>query len=109
MENCIFCKIINKKSPADIIYEDDKIIAFHDINPSAPVHILIVPKKHIKSIKEITQEDRDLIGELILTAKEIAQSKQLEYYNLRINVGRQAGQIVDHLHLHLLSNFGFVI
>lgn len=105
MEDCIFCKIINKQASADIVYEDKKIIAFYDINPSASVHILIVPKKHVKSIKELSEEDRDLMGELILTAKKVAEEQGLEYYRLRINVGRQAGQIVDHLHIHLLSNF----
>ena len=104
MEDCIFCKIINKQAPADIVYEDEKTVAFYDIKPSALVHILIVPKKHIKSIKEITNEDKDLMGELVLAAKKVAEKKELNYYNLRVNVGREAGQIVDHLHVHLLSN-----
>ena len=104
MEDCIFCKIVNKEAPANIVFEDEKIIAFYDIKPSAPVHILIVPKKHIKSVKEITEEDKCLIGELVLTAKKVAEKKELNHYNLRVNVGREAGQIVDHLHIHLLCH-----
>ena len=103
MENCIFCKIINKETPADIIYENDKIIAFKDVNPKAPVHILIVPKKHISSVDRLETEDKTLMGEIILTARKIAREKNLRGYKLIINVGREGGQIIDHLHLHLLS------
>ena len=101
--DCIFCKIINKEMPADIIYEDDKIIAFNDINPQAPVHILIIPKKHIPSVDHIEIQDKELIGELFLVAQKIAREKKLKGYRLSINVGREGGQIIDHLHLHLLG------
>ena len=101
--DCIFCKIINKEKPADFLYEDDKVIVIKDINPKAPVHLLIIPKKHILSVEEIGLGDRELMGDLILTAKKIAKEKNLNSYKLLINVGRNAGQIIDHLHMHLLS------
>jgi len=101
--NCIFCKIINKEISSDIVYEDDSIIAIKDINPKAPVHFLIIPKKHIPSVNYLGVEDKTLMGEIILTAKKIAKEKELKGYKLIINVGREAGQLIDHLHLHLLS------
>lgn len=100
---CIFCKIANKQTPADIVYENDKILAFKDVNPKAPVHILIVPKKHIPSVDHIEIQDKTLMGEMILAAQKIAREKNLPGYRLVINVGREGGQIIDHLHLHLLS------
>jgi len=104
MKDCIFCKIINKEARADIIYENEKIIVFYDIRPSAPIHILIVPKKHIKSVREIKEEDRNLMGELFLVAQKIAEEKRIKAYKLLVRTGRQAGQIVDHIHMHLLAN-----
>ena len=103
MPDCIFCKIINRKLPAKIEYEDEDILAFFDIKPAAKVHIIIVPKKHIESIKNIEKEDIEIIGKMIYTAKAIAQKKGLKGYKLIFNVGREGGQIVDHLHLHLLG------
>ena len=103
MENCLFCKIANKEIPSEIVYEDDKVIAFKDANPQAPVHLLIIPKKHIPSVDHIEIEDKSLMGELILTAQKIAKEKNLKGYKLQINVGRAGGQLIDHLHLHLLS------
>lgn len=100
---CIFCKIINKEIPSDIIYEDDKFIAFKDMNPKAPIHFLVVPKKHIPSIDHVEIEDKELMGELILVVQKIAREKNLKGYKLAINVGREGGQIIDHLHMHLLS------
>lgn len=101
--DCIFCKIINKEKPADLVYENDKIIVVKDINPKAKVHLLIIPKKHIPSVDHLGVEDKILMGEIILTAKKIAKEKNLNGYRLVINVGREAGQIVDHLHMHLLA------
>ena len=101
--DCIFCKIINKEIPSDIVYENDKVIAFKDISPKAPVHILVVPKKHIASIDRIEEKDKELMGDLILATKSIAREKGLKGYKLLINVGREGGQIVDHVHLHLIS------
>ena len=100
---CLFCKISKKEIPADIIYEDDKVISFKDIHPKAPFHILIIPKKHISSVNELEPEDKNLMGELLFTAKKISRDKNLKGYKLVINVGRDGGQLVDHLHLHLLS------
>ena len=103
MKNCLFCKIINKEVPSDIIYEDEKVIAFKDIHPKAPIHLLIVPKKHIPTVDHLEIEDKTLMGELILAAQKIAREKKLKGYRLQINVGRPAGQLIDHLHLHLLA------
>lgn len=100
---CIFCKIINKEMPTDMVYEDDNFIAFKDIHPKAPVHILILPKKHIISVNHLEIQDKALMGELILIAQKIAKDKNLKGYKLLINVGREGGQIIDHLHLHLLA------
>lgn len=101
--DCIFCKIINKKIPSDIVYENDEIIVIKDTNPKALVHLLIIPKKHIPSVNHMESEDKALIGDLILTAKKIAKEKKLKGYKLLINVGRKGGQLINHLHLHLLS------
>lgn len=88
---------------SDIVYEDDNVIAVKDINPEASIHLLIIPKKHINSVNEVEKEDRELMGDLILAAKDIAKEKNLNGYRLMINVGRKGGQIIDHLHMHLLS------
>jgi histidine triad (HIT) family protein len=101
---CVFCKITNRETPAEIVYEDERIIAFKDIHPKAPVHLLIIPKKHIPSVDHLELEDKELMGELILVAQKIARAKKLKGYRLQINVGRPAGQIIDHLHLHLLAD-----
>lgn len=100
---CIFCKIAKGEIPTNKIFEDDKFVAFNDINPKATIHILIVPKRHIESIKTLKETDRELIGELILLAQKIASEKNMEGYKLIFNVGKEGGQLIDHLHLHLLS------
>jgi histidine triad (HIT) family protein len=88
-----------------MLYEDDKFIVFKDINPKAPIHLLIVPKKHISSINHLEIKDKELIGELFLTAKKIAKEQRVfkKGYKLVFNVGRGGGQLIDHIHLHLLS------
>lgn len=103
--DCLFCKIIKKEMPAEIIYEDDDFISFKDINPIAPIHFLIIPKKHIASVNHLESEDKELVGKLFLTAKKIAREQGLsdQGYRLVFNVGKNAGQVVDHLHLHLLG------
>jgi len=101
--DCLFCKIINKEVDSEIVFENNKIIVIKDINPKAPVHLLIIPKKHIDSIKHIKEEDRELMGELFLAAKKIGEDKNLTGYKLIVNVGRQGGQIIDHIHMHLLA------
>jgi len=100
---CLFCKIIKREIPSDIVYETDKVIVFKDIHPKAKFHLLILPKKHIISVDHLKKEERELMGELILTAQKIAKENKLRGYKLIINVGRQGGQLIDHLHLHLLS------
>jgi len=101
--DCLFCKIINKELSSDIVFENDEVIAIKDIYPKAPVHILIIPKKHIISINHIGEGDIDLVGGLFLIAKQIAAEKKIDGYKLLFNVGAKAGQIIDHLHLHLLA------
>jgi histidine triad (HIT) family protein len=101
--DCVFCKIINKEIPTDFLHESDKIVAFADIHPKAPVHILVVPKEHINSVIELS--DESLAGNLIMAARKIAQDKNFDGYKLVFNVGRAGGQEVDHLHLHLLGGF----
>ncbi len=103
--DCIFCKIINREIPSNIIYEDDKIIAFHDVNPMAPVHGLVIPKKHISSLSEITCEDSDLIGHLVSMMPEIADKLNVKDsgYRVVVNSGKDGGQTVFHLHFHILG------
>ena len=103
MEECIFCKIVKGEIPSTKVFDEEKVIAFNDINPKAKVHILVIPKKHIESVKSLEESDRVLVGELFLVAKNIAKEKNLQGYKIIINVGREGGQLVDHLHLHLLS------
>lgn len=103
---CIFCKIIAKKQPADIVYENDKVIGFTDINPKAPVHILIVPKIHIPSMREIGEEHRDVLAEILVASEVIAEEQKIkDCHKLVFNVGRKGGQVIDHLHLHLLGGW----
>ncbi len=103
LDTDIFAKIIDRELPADIIYENDKIIAFQDINPKAKTHILIVPKENLITAKEVTKENTELFGELFLVAKEVAQKIGLDGYKLHMNVDESGGQVVPHIHLHLLS------
>jgi len=107
--NCIFCKIIAKKIPSKIVYEDEQVTAFEDVNPQAPVHILVVPRKHLSEIHTMTEKDRELVGHLFFTAKKIAEEKGLDArgYRLVINNGAGAGQTVFHVHLHILSGRHF--
>jgi len=103
--DCIFCKIVKKEIPSDIVYEDKKIIAFKSIEPVVPVHLLIIPKKHIPTVDHLEIKDKELIGELFLIAQKIAREQRVSEsgYRLIINIGRDAGQTVEHLHLHLLG------
>jgi histidine triad (HIT) family protein len=104
MSDTIFGKIIRKEIPADIIYEDDLTLAFRDVNPQAPVHILIIPKQPIVSIDEATDADAALLGHLLLTVKRVAAQQGLERgYRVVVNTGEDGGQTVFHLHLHLLG------
>ena len=104
MEN-IFNKIINKEIEADIVFENEKVIAFKDINPVAPIHVLIIPKKNIKTINDIQSNDKELMGELFLVAKKIAKDYNIDKngYRLIFNCNDDAGQTVFHIHMHLLA------
>ena len=101
----IFTKIINREIPADIIYEDDEILAFNDINPQAPIHILIIPKKEIKTINDIHSEDTAIIGKLFLIAKKIAKQVDIseDGYRVVMNCNEYGGQSDYHIHLHLIG------
>ena len=103
--DCIFCKIANKEISSEIVYEDNEVIAFKDIKPVAPVHLLIITKKHIPSVDHLEAEDKELIGSLFLVARKIAREQGVAEtgYRLVFNVGPDAGQTVDHLHLHLIG------
>jgi histidine triad (HIT) family protein len=104
MSETIFSKIIRKEIPADIVYEDDLVLAFRDVQPQAPVHILVIPKQPIESIATATTEDAALLGHLLLTIKRVAAQEGLEKgYRVVINTGEDGGQTVFHLHLHLLG------
>ena len=104
MEECIFCKIIKGEIPSNKVYEDDEILAFKDINPMAPVHILVIPKKHIESTNEISQEDELLIGKMFTVIKKLAKENNLDKgYRIVNNCGEEGGQAVKHLHFHLLG------
>ncbi|MCX5782074.1 MAG: histidine triad nucleotide-binding protein [Elusimicrobia bacterium] len=104
-KDCLFCKIANKEIKSNIIFENDKLLAFSDINPQAPVHILIIPKKHITGLNEIGVADKELLGEIQLAAKEIAEKNNIskDGYRIVANCGPNAGQAVDHIHYHLLG------
>ncbi len=109
MNDCIFCKIADKEIEADIVYEDDSVVAFNDANPQAPVHILIIPRKHFATLNEVTGEDEGLMGHIVNTAGNIAGEKGLkeEGYRLVANCQSGAGQSVFHIHFHLLGGRTF--
>lgn len=102
---CVFCQIVAGKIPADVVYQDGEFLAFRDIQPQAPTHLVIVPTSHIGSITQLTNEQQGLIGRLILLAKELAEKEGVSAsgYRLAINCGADGGQLVPHLHLHLLG------
>lgn len=104
--DCTFCDIINKNSPADLLYEDDKFVVFKDINPLAPIHLLIVPKEHIPSVNDLKEGHKELIGRILLLAKKMAKEQGIsDGYKLAFNTGRKGGQLIDHLHLHLMGGW----
>lgn len=102
---CIFCQIVAGEIPSDIVYQDEEVIVFPDINPKAPTHLLIIPKKHIPSLAHLTEAESPLIGHMVNIAKRLAKEKGMSErgYRLVVNCGEEAGQIVDHLHLHLIG------
>ncbi len=105
-EDCLFCKIIAGEIPSNKVYEDDAVYAFHDINPAAPVHILVIPKKHLSAVNAASEEDQALLGHLLLKANAIAAEQGLadEGFRYVINTGDKGGQTVYHLHLHILGS-----
>ncbi|GFN34709.1 histidine triad nucleotide-binding protein [Tepidimicrobium xylanilyticum] len=109
MSDCIFCKIINKEIPSQIVYEDDEIIAFKDVNPQSPVHILVIPKEHIESLNDINSNHSDLIGNIFITIKNIAEELGIDEEGYRVvnNCGEFGGQTVSHIHFHILGGRKF--
>jgi histidine triad (HIT) family protein len=108
MDDCLFCKIGEKKIPSRLVYEDDEVFAFEDIQPQAPIHVLICPRKHIVSLTEATAQDAAMLGNLQLIAAKLAKDRTLtDGYRTVLNNGRGAGQSVFHLHLHLLGGRDF--
>ncbi len=103
MSSCIFCQIVRGDLNSDIVQEDDQAVAFRDVNPQAPTHILVIPKDHISSLSEAPEEKGELLGHLLLMARQIARAQQLDAYRVVINDGAEAGQTVFHLHVHLLA------
>lgn len=105
MDDCLFCKIVKGDIPSNKVYEDDDILAFYDINPAAPVHILVIPKKHISTHNDIKEEDANLIGKIHQIINNIAEEKGFKEkgYRIIINCGEDGGQEVNHLHFHILA------
>ena len=105
MNECLFCKMVSGVIPCDKVYENEYVLAFRDIDPKAPTHILIIPKKHITTLNEINENDQDLLGELLLTAKKIAKDEGIDTsgYRTVINCNSDGGQTVFHIHMHLLG------
>lgn len=106
-DDCIFCKIVNKEIPSDMIFEDEKLVVFKDIRPQAPVHLLIVPKKHIRSINDLRPEDLEISGHMLLIAHKIAEKAGVDKsgYKLGFHVEKGGGQEVFHLHMHLVGGW----
>lgn len=105
MSDCLFCKIIRREIPASIVYEDDRVLAFNDINPQGPTHVLIVPREHIASLNELTPDHDAIVGELVRRAAAIAKERGISGggYRVLFNTNRDAGQTVFHIHLHLIG------
>lgn len=103
--DCLFCKIVNKEIPSKLVYEDEEIMAFHDIHPLAPIHILVIPKKHIASIVDLEKEDEQLIGKIFTIINKIAKQLGIDQKGFRVvaNCGEDGGQEIKHLHFHLLA------
>jgi histidine triad (HIT) family protein len=103
MSDCIFCKIANKEIPANVVYEDDKILAFHDLSPVAPQHVLIIPKVHIESMNDLSEESATVVGHIFTKVKDVAKQLGISDSGYRVvsNCGGEGGQTVGHLHFHL--------
>lgn len=105
--DCLFCKIVNREAPAEFLYEDDNFVVFRDINPAAPVHLLVVPRKHIRSINDLQKEDETIISGLFMLARDMAKEQGINEsgYKLLFNVEKGGGQEIFHLHLHLIGGW----
>lgn len=105
MDDCLFCKIIKGEIPSNKVYEDDEVLAFYDINPAAPIHILVIPKKHIASLTHVKKEDEEIIGKIYGVINKIAEEKGFKEEGFRVitNCGKNGGQEVMHLHFHILA------
>ena len=103
--DCIFCQIVAGKIPSEILYQDEEVIAFRDINPQAPIHLVIIPKRHIPSLTHLSEEDLTLMGHMVNIANQLARREGIAEsgYRLAINCGKEGGQLVPHLHMHLLG------
>lgn len=104
-KNCIFCQLIDGYLPADIVYQDELVVAFNDINPRAPVHILVIPRLHIETLNDFSTENAELLGHLVLTGQKIAREKHIDSsgYRLVCNCNKEGGQVVYHVHFHILG------
>ncbi len=105
VEECLFCRIISREIPSDVVYQDDEFLAFKDIHPQAPTHVLIIPKVHFDSLVEISDQQEKLMGRMVIIAKKLAEKEGLAKngYRLVLNCGAEGGQVVPHLHLHLIG------
>jgi histidine triad (HIT) family protein len=106
-KECLFCKIIRGEKPAEFLYQDESLVVFRDITPGAPVHLLVVPKKHIRSLNDITEQDQHILLKMILKARELAREQGVSEpgYKLLFNVERGGGQVIFHLHMHLMGGW----
>jgi len=106
-KDCIFCKIAHGEIPKDFLYEDENLVVFRDIHPAAPVHLLVVPKRHIRSINDLTEGDREIISEILMKGKDMAKKASVDKsgYKLLFNVEKGGGQEIFHLHLHLIGGW----
>ncbi|MEA3328501.1 MAG: histidine triad nucleotide-binding protein [Candidatus Omnitrophota bacterium] len=104
-KDCLFCKVIDGTIKSEIVYRDEQVVAFKDINPQAPVHILVIPRRHIEKISDLSEENKLIVSNLVLTANRLARSNKIDQggYRLVLNCGPDAGQAVFHIHLHLLG------
>ena len=104
---CLFCKISQGKTSTEILYENETLVVFRDINPAAPVHLLIVPKKHIRSVNDLTDDDQPILSELVMVARDMAAEQGIDKsgYRIFINVERGGGQVIFHLHMHVIGGW----
>jgi histidine triad (HIT) family protein len=104
MEECIFCNIAKKEAPAEIVSEDERFLVFPDIHPKAETHLLLIPKKHIPTLNDVHENDKERMGSFLLYAQKVAKERNLKGYKLEIHVGKEGGQVIDHLHMHILAD-----